>query len=141
MAVVRLHRLVERRGPAEAPRGDAERGLVLPAFGLVHRLEAIGWLSRLEKETLGPDAIVERRDKDAISLGTPHDHERRCEPPRGVGAEQIAAAERIAEQHLAVPRIEWLVPRRRDLPARKPADHAGDGLDRLIPLRRHVPLD
>src|SRR2546422_4801014 len=44
---------------------------------------------------------------------------------------QIAAAERVAEQHLVISRIEWLVPRRRDLAARKPSDHAGDSLDRL----------
>src|SRR2546425_6049527 len=76
MVVMRLNGVVQRLRPAEAPGGDLERGVVFPAFRLEHGLEAIGLLAGLEKEALSPDAIVERREKDAVARGALHDHER-----------------------------------------------------------------
>ena len=141
MRRVRLHGVVQRLREPESPGGNTQRGLILPAFRLEHRLDAIGLLAGLEKEAFRPHAIVQRRDEHAVSLSALHDQERRRETPGGIGAEQVTAAERIPEEELVVLRIEWLVPRRRDPSARHVADHRRDGLDRLAHFRRDVPLD
>ena len=137
---MRLHGVIQRRARAEPPGGDAHRRLVLPPFGFEDGLHAIALLSRLKIELLRADLVVERRETDIVPIAALHDHERRRQPPGGVAAEQIAARERVPEEHLVIPRVERLAPRR-DLPARHAADHRRDALDRLAHLRGHVPLD
>ena len=66
------------------------------------------------------------------------DGERRAHPPRGIVAEQIAAAEGIAPEYLVVVRVEWGGPARGELAARHAPHDDRDRFDRLIHFGGHV---
>ena len=105
--VVGLGRRGRRSCARDPPRRRAKRSRRgLPAFRLDEAFDAIAGLARLEVEALGADAIVEGRQRHARAVSRLHEHERRRQAAVALRAEEIAAGERVAEQHLVVARIE-----------------------------------
>src|SRR5205814_1706880 len=92
-------------------------------------------------EALGAHVVVERGERDKLPLAALDHDERRADAVGSVAAEQVAAAERIAEQHLVVPVVSRLGAAARQLAARHAPNHGRHRLDALCQLRRHVPLD
>src|SRR5881275_2808279 len=98
MRVVGRRRGLEGGGPAQPPGGDLHPGSIEPTLDLVHQLDAIALLARLKIEALGAHVVVERGERDKLPLAALDHDERRADAVGSVAAEQVAAAERIAEQ-------------------------------------------
>src|SRR5260370_12568104 len=67
LRVMRLGGGVERRSARDAPGGDVEFWLILPALRLEHRLDAISCVARLAVPAFGPYTIVERRQRPHVA--------------------------------------------------------------------------
>ena len=86
--------------------GDRQAGLILPALGLVDRLDPVSLLTRLEIESLGPHLVVQRRERPDLLVARDDRDERRAHAAGAVAAEQVAGAKRISEEQLVVLRVE-----------------------------------
>jgi hypothetical protein len=104
---MRLRGRRDRRRARDPPARRLQRGRSAPAFGFDERFHAIAGVPRLQIEALGPNAIVERRQRnDRVAARGLDEHERRREAAIALRSEEVAALKRISEQHLVVARIE-----------------------------------
>jgi hypothetical protein len=92
----------------------------------------------VEVDPLGAHAIVERRQRDDGPFRRLDEHERRGQAAIALRADEIAARERIAEQHLVVARIENGAPAADSRPAGTPRRIIATALIRAAPSRRRL---
>jgi len=103
---MRRRRLRNRRRSGNPPGRHSEGSRLVPTLGFDQRFDAITAFARLEVHPLGAHAIVERRQRDDGPFRRLDEHERRGQAAVALRTDEIAARERIAEQHLVVARIE-----------------------------------
>src|SRR5262249_4178159 len=91
----------------EPPGGHREPVLILPAFALEDRFDAIALLARLEIESLRPNLGVQGGEREHL-VGRHHRDKGCAHAARGVAAKQVTGAERITAEQLSVAGIEGI---------------------------------
>ena len=138
---VRLHRGFQGRGVAEAPARDHDAFVFLPRAVLVDGFHAVGLLAGLEVVALRSHPIVVGREIEEVVLGRLHDGDGCGHADRGLCAVEIARAERVAREDIAVLGIVERAASHGDRASGHVANDGGDALDGTIHLGHDVPLD
>jgi hypothetical protein len=112
-----------------------------PAFRFDERFHAIAVFTGLEVETFGAHPIVERRKRQHRPFSLLHEDEGRRQTAVALRADQIAAGERVSQQHLVVARIEKRRAAGGQTPARDAAKDHRHGFDRAVHLRVDAAFD
>ncbi len=141
MTVVQLRRRIHRGNPGEPPCRHAEALLIFPPFALEDRLDAVALFARLKVEALGAYLGIERGERPDLLVGRDHGDEGSSHAPRGVAAEQVAGAERVAPQQLVIARIERTAASDRDPASRHAPNDGRHALDWLAHFGGGVPFD